>query len=78
MKVALLSSSLSSKGGGVAEVALCLGQNLIKLPDMEVEAFGLKDDKIENDLSLWEPINIHICKSIGPSAFGYSPCLAHS
>ena len=32
MKVALLSSSLSKKGGGVAEVVLRLGQNLIKLP----------------------------------------------
>jgi len=52
MKVALLSSSLSKKGGGVAEVVLRLGQNLIKLPGMEVEAFGLQDDEIEKDLAL--------------------------
>jgi poly(glycerol-phosphate) alpha-glucosyltransferase len=75
MKVALLSSSLSKKGGGVAEVVLRLGQNLIKLPGMEVEAFGLQDGEIQNDLALWQPIKTTICPVFGPAFFGYSPGL---
>lgn len=72
MKVALLSSSLSKRGGGVAEVVMRLGQKLIALPDMNVEAFGLYDDEIRNDLDIWTSIPIHICKVAGPAAFGYS------
>ena len=78
MKVALLSSSLSKKGGGVAEVVLRLGQNLIKLPGMEVEAFGLQDDEIEKDLALWQPIHATICQVAGPVFFGYSPGLVQA
>ena len=75
MKVALLSSSLSKKGGGVAEVVLRLGHNLLKLPGMEVEAFGLQDDEIEKDQALWQPINATICRVVGPAFYGYSPDL---
>ena len=78
MKVALLSSSLSKKGGGVAEVVLRLGQNLIKLPGMQVEAFGLQDDEIEKDLALWQPIQATISQVAGPAFFGYSPGLVQA
>jgi glycosyltransferase involved in cell wall biosynthesis len=72
MKVALLSPSLSKRGGGVAEVVIRLAQNLSNLPDIKVEAFGLDDDEIKNDLETWQRIPIHICKVSGPAAFGYS------
>lgn len=78
MKVAILSSSLSRKGGGVSEVALRLSQNLLKLPGVDVQAFGLRDDRVEDDKNLWYPIRINVTEVIGPDFFGYSPTLLSS
>lgn len=78
MKIAVLSSSLSRRGGGVSEVALRLSQNLIKLQGVSVEAFGLQDDQIKNDKDLWRPIPVNISNVIGPASIGYSPKLLAS
>src|SRR5687767_13402630 len=75
MKVALLSSWLSKKGGGVSEVVLRLAHNLRIQSGMEVEAFGLRDSEIEKDLLNWQPIKVNVLQTKGREFFGYAPGL---
>jgi poly(glycerol-phosphate) alpha-glucosyltransferase len=73
MKAAFLMTSVSRRGGGVAEVARQLAWQLQSSPDVEVPVFGLTDDCTTTDMPSWPPLSVKTYKVCGPRGFGYAP-----
>jgi glycosyltransferase involved in cell wall biosynthesis len=78
MNIAFISSSISRSGGGVSEVKRRLAQNLITIPGVQVEVFGLDDAHASSDLQLWQPFQPNLHKVVGPGAIGFSSSLLSS
>lgn len=74
MKVALVTSSLSRRGGGVSEVVQGLSRALSKRQDIDIRVFGLVDqDWIERDSMDWAGADPTALRVIGPASIGYAP-----
>jgi glycosyltransferase involved in cell wall biosynthesis len=74
MKVGLLTSSISRKGGGVFH-AVCGLARALRERRMPLEVFSLEDEWAEEDRTLWHPILPQTFRVAGPRAFGYAPGL---
>ncbi len=74
MKVGFLSDCLSSRAGGIFEIERCLALALRKL-GAEVVAWGLHDDRWQEDAPLWKGIECRLRRRLGPRMLGYAPGL---
>jgi glycosyltransferase involved in cell wall biosynthesis len=74
MKVGLVSDSLTSTAGGIFEIERSLA---LHLRDMGIRttAWGVTDERWEQDRSLWEDIECRVRHRFGPRLFGYVPGL---
>lgn len=75
MKLAVLTTSLSRRHGGVSEAARRLAQETARL-GVETSAHGIWDPDFEQDAALWAPLPTHAHRARGPASFGFSPELA--
>ncbi len=78
MKTTMLTPSLSRQAGGIFEAERRLSQALHRLPDVEIEVVGLRDEKTTADLPDWTPLAPTVLPTWGPEAFGYSPGLVNT
>ncbi|MCS4122715.1 glycosyltransferase [Salinibacter ruber] len=78
MKTTILTPSLSRQAGGIFEAERRLSQALHRLPDVEIEVVGLRDEKTTADLPDWAPLTPTVLPTWGPEAFGYSPDLVNT
>jgi poly(glycerol-phosphate) alpha-glucosyltransferase len=72
MRLALLTASVSRRGGGVFEVVRRLGQSLAGQPGLAVQVFGLRDADADADIPQWLPLVPRLFAVQGPHAFGYA------
>lgn len=75
MNVSFLTPSVSRALGGIYEVERNLGKALDRSTPVSVEVVGLEDERTEEDLSEWRPLQPTVHPVSGPAAFGYSPGL---
>lgn len=74
MKVAIVTASLSRRGGGVSAVVEALSRNLSTTGDFTVRVFGLEDEAwLTDDASMWRGAPATAFKVVGPTALGYAP-----
>ena len=76
MKVGMLAGSLTRNGGGVFEAALGLSRALVHMQGVDVRAFGLHDQYLEEDAVLWQGIPLTALRYFGPANLGLAPGLA--
>jgi poly(glycerol-phosphate) alpha-glucosyltransferase len=76
MKVGLLTSWLSHRGGGVREVVRRLGASLQNEPELQVAIFGLADAASSAGGADRNGLAISAIPTRGPRAWGYAPRLA--
>lgn len=75
MKLALLTQSLSRKGGGLFDCARLLGKHLMSQESTHVEAFGFRDESTTMDENSWKPVPQNVFTGIGPTQFQISPAM---
>jgi poly(glycerol-phosphate) alpha-glucosyltransferase len=76
MKVALLTSSLSRRGGGISDAVHRMARSLHATPDFQVSVLGLADRDRMQPAENWNGVPSVALPTIGPSALGYAPRLA--
>jgi len=74
MNVGLISDSLSSTAGGIFEIEHSLALQLRDLGN-SVTAWGVTDERWEQDRSSWRDIECRVRNRLGPRLFGYVPGL---
>ena len=74
MKVGFLSDSLSSTAGGIFEIERSLALQLRDL-GVSITAWGVNDERWEQDQALWDDIECRVRNRLGPRVFGYVPGL---
>lgn len=72
IKVVHVTSSLTTKGGGVREVVKNLANFQQAKLGFEVRVLGLQDSNLNEEKGEWETIQIHAANIIGPSSLGFS------
>jgi poly(glycerol-phosphate) alpha-glucosyltransferase len=72
MKAAFLSASLSSRAGGIFEIERSMASNLSAL-GVSIEAYGIWDERWEQDRHLWDSVPCHVFKHVGLEGYTYSP-----
>ena len=73
MKVALVTSAVSTNGGGVATVVEAASAAL-QCRGLDVQVFGLSDAKwLREDVAAWKGAPVRAYQTRGPRAFGYAP-----
>jgi glycosyltransferase involved in cell wall biosynthesis len=72
MKIGLLTASLLRRGGSLANTLALLGQSLHRPPEIDVMAFGLRDETTEADLGPWGTMTVAAAVARGPQKFGFS------
>jgi poly(glycerol-phosphate) alpha-glucosyltransferase len=75
VKIALVTSWLSTRTGGVFNVVRNTGRNLEEIASAQVRVFGLDKDLTEADFRAWAPLDIQGFPAVGPFAFGYLPAM---
>jgi glycosyltransferase involved in cell wall biosynthesis len=70
--------SVSRAAGGIFEVERRLAQQLVTMPDVQIEAFGIQDEFTERDADEWGQIRVQAFPAHGPRAFGWSPQLSRA
>jgi glycosyltransferase involved in cell wall biosynthesis len=75
MKLALLTSWMSHRGGGVFEVVRRIAPTLGALPEFEVSVFGLAEHGKPSGCVDWDGVPAAILPTSGPQAIGYAPQL---
>jgi poly(glycerol-phosphate) alpha-glucosyltransferase len=73
MKVALITSWLSTQTGGVFSVVRNTAHHLEKTANARVRVFGLNKDLTEADFQAWAPLEVQALRPVGPFVFGYLP-----
>lgn len=74
LKVGLLTSWLSRRGGGVPEVVRPLARSLVA-HRCDVRVFGLAEPSLA-DLGTWHGIDLSAAPPVRPFAFGFAPSLS--
>src|SRR5215475_13150404 len=77
MRVGLLTSWVSQRGGGLFHVIHRLAPLLQTAPDLQVEVFGLIDAELPT-ADDWHGVPVTALPTYGPPAWGYAPGLAAS
>lgn len=73
MRIAIVTSSVSSLGGGVSKVIEELSYHLLNY-DAEVMIFSFNDESWDySDSSAWKGAPVNLTQTIGPKSLGYSP-----
>jgi hypothetical protein len=72
MRIGLLTASVSRQGGNLFATLSVLGRSLHQLPDVEIAAFGSRDETTESDLAAWGGLKVTAAQVRGPSKFGFS------
>jgi glycosyltransferase involved in cell wall biosynthesis len=78
VKIAYLMPSVSRAAGGIFEVERRLAQELAAMPDLQIEAFGIKDEFTASDAGAWKPVEVQTFPAYGPRSFGWSPKLSRA
>jgi poly(glycerol-phosphate) alpha-glucosyltransferase len=78
MKVALLTASVSRRGGGLFEIVRRLGQTLAVSQGVDVHLFGLRDEFTRADLDQCLPLVPRLFDVQGPQSFGFARHLVQS
>jgi poly(glycerol-phosphate) alpha-glucosyltransferase len=73
MKLAVLTTFLSHRGGGLFSVVRGLANALTENEDIELTVFGTADAGHSQDLDRWGALNVRAFDAIGPKSFGMSP-----
>lgn len=76
MKIGLLTSWLTHRGGGVVDVVRRLAPSLQADPDLQVSVFGLRSGIADIEAEAWRGIPLTALPTLGPHAWGYAPRLA--
>jgi glycosyltransferase involved in cell wall biosynthesis len=74
-RVALLTSSVSRRAGGIFDAVRYLAGSLRDNVDYPVQVFGLHDPDTEADRRTWGDVPVRTFDVAGPSAFGFAPGL---
>jgi poly(glycerol-phosphate) alpha-glucosyltransferase len=72
MRIGLLTASLSRHGGNVSAALSALGRSLHHPPELDVAAFGLRDEMTDADLGTWGTMTVTATAVRGPRTFGFS------
>jgi glycosyltransferase involved in cell wall biosynthesis len=72
MKIGLLAASLSRHGGNISAALSALGRSLHRPPEINVAAFGLRDEMTDADLGAWGTMTVTAAPVRGPRKFGFS------
>jgi hypothetical protein len=72
MRIGLLTASLSRRGGNVSAALSALGCSLHCPPEVDVAAFGLRDDITDSDLGAWGTVKVTAAPVRGARKFGFS------
>ena len=75
MKVTFLTPSVSRAYGGIFEIERDLAIAMATRSNTQVNVVGLHDARTEQDMKRWEPLAPKVQRTVGPTAFGYSPDL---
>lgn len=78
MRIALVTSSVSRRAGGLFFTVRRLAQTLVLSGGAEVEVLGIADAQTPNDLPEWGVTTPQVFRRHGPAAFGYAPGMARS
>jgi poly(glycerol-phosphate) alpha-glucosyltransferase len=73
MNIALATSWLSTKTGGIFNVVRNTGHSLETIANTRVRVFGLDKDLTPADLQAWAPVEVERLRPVGPFVFGYLP-----
>jgi glycosyltransferase involved in cell wall biosynthesis len=76
MKIALLTSWLSNRGGGISEVVRRIAPILQAPPEFQISVFGSVDRNTPGRNTDWSGVTAAALPTLGPSAFGFAPGLA--
>jgi poly(glycerol-phosphate) alpha-glucosyltransferase len=72
LRVGLLTASLSRRAGNLFPPLAVLGRSLHHPPEIDVLAFGLRDEMTEPDLSAWGALTVVAAGGRGPRRMGFS------
>jgi glycosyltransferase involved in cell wall biosynthesis len=72
MRIGFLTASLSRRGGNVSAALSVLGRSLHRPPDLDVAAFGLRDEMTDADSGAWGTVTVTATAARGPRKFGFS------
>jgi poly(glycerol-phosphate) alpha-glucosyltransferase len=72
MRIGLLTASLSRRGGNLFATLSALGRSLHQLPEIDIAAFGLRDEMTDSDVAAWGTLKVTAAQVRGPSKFGFS------
>ena len=75
LKVAIVTSSVTRQGGGVAEVVRILAHAMGHLPEFDVEVVSLSHKGYEADLEALAGLKVRFHRFFGPRNFSFSPGL---
>lgn len=70
-KLAVITSSISRKGGGLYETIRGLNTHLSVYEDIDIQIFTLEDEYSFVDIEKYKPIKVSVYKIKGPKYFGY-------
>lgn len=76
MRIALLTSWLSDRGGGVAEVVRRIAPALQAHPEFQISVFGSVDGNGLGGNADWSGVTASVLRTVGPNTFGFAPGLA--
>ena len=74
IRVGMVTGLISRAGAGVFHAVRRLSQ-CIQEVGPEVTVFGFRDDRIDEDLPLWQPIKPVVSPVVGPLRLGWSPAM---
>jgi glycosyltransferase involved in cell wall biosynthesis len=72
MRIGFLTASLSRQGGNVSAALPVLGRSLHSLAEVDVAAFGLRDEMTDADFGTWGTVTVTAAPARGPRKFGFS------
>jgi glycosyltransferase involved in cell wall biosynthesis len=73
LRVALLTGSVSRRGGGVSDVVRSLGKSLNDASRNPVPVIGIHDSETETDRASWGMVPLVALPTAGPAVFGFAP-----
>ena len=76
MKIGLLTSWLSHRGGGVSEVVRRIAPVLQAPPEFQISVFGLAERNGPGGNADWSGVTAAVLRTVGPNTLGFAPSLA--
>lgn len=73
INVGVVMSSVSRNAGGVFDAVRLACQQIVQGDDINIEVFGVRDDRTDKDLSAWSPLKVSAFDRIGPRALAHAP-----